>query len=239
MPKSLRLICPKARHHISNESPLSRVNTRRCGEDSLEHYILDFLNGQVIQYALMVNLIIYVSCIKQFWATASIKKVNDVVKLRALIDGKQVVVTEDVIRSDLYLDDADGVECLPNEEIFAELARMGYEKPPPKQTFYKAFFSAQWKFLIHTLVQCVSAKRITWNDFNNPSKFLMYPWFLQVVINNQVDDLTSHNTKYTSTALPQKAAKKEEEDEIPNAPTPPSPTNAPSPPLQDPIPTSP
>nr|GEV45823.1 ribonuclease H-like domain-containing protein [Tanacetum cinerariifolium] len=40
---------------------------------------------------------------------------------------KKVVVLEDVIRSDLHLDDADGVECLPNEEIFAELARMGYE----------------------------------------------------------------------------------------------------------------
>nr|GEU37540.1 copia protein [Tanacetum cinerariifolium] len=71
------------------------------------------------------------------------KKVNDVVKLQALIDGKKVVVTEDVIRQDLCLDDADGVECLHNEEIFAELARMGYEKPPPKLTFYKAFFSTQ------------------------------------------------------------------------------------------------
>nr|GEV64046.1 putative reverse transcriptase domain-containing protein [Tanacetum cinerariifolium] len=53
------------------------------------------------------------------------------VKLRALIDEKRVVVSEDVIRRDLRLDDADGVECLPNEEIFKELARMGYEKPPP------------------------------------------------------------------------------------------------------------
>nr|GEU56798.1 hypothetical protein [Tanacetum cinerariifolium] len=128
--------------------------------------IVDFLNAQVIQYALMVNPTIYVSCIKQFWATVSIKKVNDVVKLRVLINGKRVVVTEDVIRHDLRLDDTDGVECLPNEEIFTELTRMGYEKPPPKLTFYKAFFSAQWKFLIHTLVQCISAKRTAWNKFS-------------------------------------------------------------------------
>nr|GEU41706.1 putative ribonuclease H-like domain-containing protein [Tanacetum cinerariifolium] len=66
-----------------------------------------------------------------------------------------------------FLDDADGVECLPNEEIFAELPRMGYEKPPPKLTFYKAFFSAQWKFLIHTIVQCMSAKRTAWNEFSS------------------------------------------------------------------------
>nr|GEY25445.1 hypothetical protein [Tanacetum cinerariifolium] len=127
--------------------------------------IVDFLNTQDIQYALMVNPAIYVSCIKQFWATVSIKNVNDVVKLRALIDGKRVVVTEDVIRQDIRLDDADGVECLPNEEIFTKLARMGYEKSSPKLMFYKAFFSAQWKFLIHTLVQCVSAKRTVWNEF--------------------------------------------------------------------------
>nr|GFD17362.1 hypothetical protein [Tanacetum cinerariifolium] len=84
----------------------------------------------------MVNPTIYVSCIKKFWATTTVKKVNDVVQLRALIDGKKVVVSEGIIRRDLHLDDADGVECLPNEEIFKELARMGYEKPPPKLTFY-------------------------------------------------------------------------------------------------------
>nr|GEV05545.1 hypothetical protein [Tanacetum cinerariifolium] len=35
-----------------------------------------------------------------------------------------VVVTEEIIRRDLHLDDADGVECLPNEEIFLEIARV-------------------------------------------------------------------------------------------------------------------
>nr|GEW71738.1 hypothetical protein [Tanacetum cinerariifolium] len=57
-------------------------------------------------------------------ALAAIKKVNDVVKLRALVDGKWVVVTEDFIRQALHLGDADGVECSPNEEIFTELARI-------------------------------------------------------------------------------------------------------------------
>nr|GEW88341.1 putative ribonuclease H-like domain-containing protein [Tanacetum cinerariifolium] len=63
--------------------------------------IVDFLNAQVIHYALMVNPTIYVSCIKQFWATALIKKVNNVVKLQALIDRKKVIITEDIIRQDL------------------------------------------------------------------------------------------------------------------------------------------
>nr|GEX09376.1 hypothetical protein [Tanacetum cinerariifolium] len=67
----------------------------------------------------------------------------------------------------LRLDDAEGVDCLPNEEIFTGLARMGYEKPSTKLTFYKAFFSSQWKFLIHTILQSMSAKRTSWNEFSS------------------------------------------------------------------------
>nr|GFA92763.1 hypothetical protein [Tanacetum cinerariifolium] len=37
-----------------------------------------------------------------------------------------------------------------------------------------------------------------------PSKFFMYPRFLQVIINAQVEDLSSHNNQYTSHALTQK-----------------------------------
>nr|GFC05952.1 xylulose kinase-1 [Tanacetum cinerariifolium] len=104
--------------------------------------IIDFLNGSSIKYALTVNPNIYVSCIKQFSTTVAVKKVNDVIRLQALVDMKKAVVTKATIREALCLDDAEGVECLPNEEIYAELARMGYEKPSTKLTFYKAFFSS-------------------------------------------------------------------------------------------------
>nr|GEV45345.1 ribonuclease H-like domain-containing protein [Tanacetum cinerariifolium] len=65
------------------------------------------------------------------------------IKLQALVDKKKVVITKAELREVLRLDDAEGVDCLPNEEIFSELARMGYEKPSTKLTFYKAFFSSQ------------------------------------------------------------------------------------------------
>nr|GEV38455.1 hypothetical protein [Tanacetum cinerariifolium] len=89
-----------------------------------------------------------------------------VLRLQALVDKKKVVVTEATIQEALRLDDAEAVKCLPNEEIFTELARIGYEKPSTKLTFYKAFFSSQWKFLIHTILQCMSAKRTSWNEFS-------------------------------------------------------------------------
>nr|GEZ31408.1 hypothetical protein [Tanacetum cinerariifolium] len=169
--------------------------------------IVYFLNAHTIQYALVVNPTIYVSCIKQFWVTATIKKVNDVVQLCALIDGKKVVVSEAIIQRDLHLDDVDGVECLPNEEIFEELARMGYEKPHTKVTFYKACSMASVVICLATGRKFNFSKYIFDSMVRNvdiPSKFLMYPRFLQVVMDNQVDDMTYHNTRYTSPALTQK-----------------------------------
>nr|GEV54868.1 hypothetical protein [Tanacetum cinerariifolium] len=105
----------------------------------IQNQLLDY---GYIKYALTVNPNIYVSCIKQFWNTVAIKHVNDVTRLQALVDKKKVVVTEDAIRKVLRLDDVEGVDCLPNEEIFTEMARMSYEKPSIKLTFYKAFFSS-------------------------------------------------------------------------------------------------
>nr|GEY52976.1 ribonuclease H-like domain, reverse transcriptase, RNA-dependent DNA polymerase [Tanacetum cinerariifolium] len=51
--------------------------------------------------------------------------------------------------------------------FMTELSRIGYEKPSTKLTFYKAFFSPQWKFLIHTILQCMSTKRTSWNEFSS------------------------------------------------------------------------
>nr|GEU69417.1 ribonuclease H-like domain-containing protein [Tanacetum cinerariifolium] len=115
-----------------------------------EKPLLKDLDGEDVDvhtYRSMIASLIYLTSsrpdiIFAFWTTVTVKKVNDVTKLQALVGKKKVVVKEDTIRDALCLDDA---ECLLNEEIFAELARVGYEKPSTKLTFYKAFFSSQWK----------------------------------------------------------------------------------------------
>nr|GEW46226.1 hypothetical protein [Tanacetum cinerariifolium] len=161
--------------------------------------IIDFLNASAIQYALTVNPKICVSCIKQFLSSVSVKKMNDVTRLQALIDRKKVIITEDTVREALRLDDAESIDCLPNEEIFTELARMGYEKPSTKLTLYKAFFSAQWNLV---------------RNLDSSSKFYMYPRFLQLMIRAQVGDLSSHTIKYSSFALTQKQAAADVADEV-------------------------
>nr|GEU90129.1 hypothetical protein [Tanacetum cinerariifolium] len=208
------------------------------GEDVDVHIYRHFITA--VSYELMLFGLMKVAAVNLMLL---VKKVNDDVQLRALIDSKKVVVSEAIIRRDLHLDDANGVECLLNAEIFKELARMGYEKPPPKLTFYKAVF----------------------RNVDSPSKFLMYSRFLQVVLDHQVDDMTTHNTRYISPALTQKVfanmrrfikgfscvetplfdymlvqpqPQAEEGVEIHIAPAPPSTTSAPSPTdLQDPTPT--
>ncbi|GJR61710.1 uncharacterized mitochondrial protein-like protein [Tanacetum coccineum] len=86
--------------------------------------IIDFLNASYDQYALTVNPTIYTTCIEQLWASAKAKIVNGERQIQALVDKKKVIITETSIRSDLKLDDTEGIDCLPTASIFAELERI-------------------------------------------------------------------------------------------------------------------
>ncbi|GKB72519.1 hypothetical protein Tco_0933931, partial [Tanacetum coccineum] len=94
------------------------------------------------------------------------RQINNKKKIHATVDSKAVVVTEASIRSSLLLNDADGTTCLSNEAIFQNLALMGYEGELNKLTFQKALFSPQWKYLIHTILHCLSSKSTSWNEFS-------------------------------------------------------------------------
>nr|GEZ46568.1 hypothetical protein [Tanacetum cinerariifolium] len=129
--------------------------------------IIDFLSGSYINYALTVSPHIYISCIKQFWNTAVVKRMGDVTRLQALVDKTKIVISEDAIREILQLDDAEGV----------------------------------WKFLIHTILQSLSAKRTSWNEFSTAMASAV------ICLSKgqaQVVDLYSHTTRYISPALTQK-----------------------------------
>nr|GEX21435.1 copia protein [Tanacetum cinerariifolium] len=96
--------------HTYSDSPLLGVNIPRSDEDRLELMeLLVFLLPKVEKVGIGVNAVDL--------------QVNDVTRLQALVDKKKVVVTEATIRKALRLDDAEGVDYLPNEEIFANLAR--------------------------------------------------------------------------------------------------------------------
>ncbi|GJY64029.1 hypothetical protein Tco_0465489 [Tanacetum coccineum] len=132
------------------------------------HQIIDFLNASHIQYALTENATIYVSYIKQFWRTTTARtSANGEVELTATIDGQVKTITEASLRRHLKLEDNGGVTTLPNSEIFEQLALMGYVTDSDKLTFQKGHFSPQWKFLIHTILHCLSPKKTAWEQFSS------------------------------------------------------------------------
>ncbi|GJU95939.1 putative ribonuclease H-like domain-containing protein [Tanacetum coccineum] len=53
-----------------------------------------------------------------FWSTVKAKTINEEVQLHALVDGKKIIIIESTVRRDLQLEDAKGVDCLPNSTIF-------------------------------------------------------------------------------------------------------------------------
>nr|GFB28312.1 ribonuclease H-like domain, reverse transcriptase, RNA-dependent DNA polymerase [Tanacetum cinerariifolium] len=95
------------------------------------------------------------------------KTINREAQIHAKVDGKKVIIFEASIRRDLQFEDEGEVDCLSNEVIFKQLTLIGYEKLTQKLTFYKAFFSPQWKFIIHTILQCLSVKSTAWNEFSS------------------------------------------------------------------------
>ncbi|GKC90954.1 putative ribonuclease H-like domain-containing protein [Tanacetum coccineum] len=58
------------------------------------------------------------------WSAVKAKTINGEVQLHALVDGKKIIVIELTVRRDLQLEDAEGIDSLPNSTIFEELTRM-------------------------------------------------------------------------------------------------------------------
>ncbi|GJZ82639.1 hypothetical protein Tco_0647812 [Tanacetum coccineum] len=108
------------------------------------HQVIDFLNQSHICYALT-------------------KKPD----ITATIDGHSKTIIEASLRRHLKLDDHDSISSIPNSEIFEQLALMGYHTDSDKLTFQKGAFSPQWRFLIHTILHCLSSKKTDREQFSS------------------------------------------------------------------------
>ncbi|GJQ94993.1 putative ribonuclease H-like domain-containing protein [Tanacetum coccineum] len=107
------------------------------------------------------------------------KGINKNVQIQALIDRKKIIVNKASIRHDLKLDDAE------------------------------AFFSPQWKFLIHTILQCISAKAIVWNEFTMASAIIYLANnqkfnFSKYIFNSMLGDMSKHKKTFVNPSLTKK-----------------------------------
>jgi hypothetical protein len=92
--------------------------------------------------------------------------------LRATVDGVTIDVTESSLRRILQLDNLNGIITLPNSDIHKHLSTMGYDTSDKKVTFRKGCFSPHLRFLIHTLLHCLSPKKTSYEQF---SSTMAYP----------------------------------------------------------------
>ncbi|GKB72302.1 hypothetical protein Tco_0933714 [Tanacetum coccineum] len=129
--------------------------------------IVDFLRGSNLRYALTSNPTIYDSLVKQFWQTATANTIADgTLEIHATIDTTGYTITEASIRDKLQLADASGITMLPNDEIFEGMGQMGYPTDGTF-TFWKSFFTPQWRYLVHHLLHCISSKSGGWDQFGS------------------------------------------------------------------------
>ncbi|GJV42338.1 putative ribonuclease H-like domain-containing protein [Tanacetum coccineum] len=79
---------------------------------------------QCKKQTVVANSITEVEYIAASNCRGQVKTINGKQQLQALMDGKKIIVTEASVRHDLQLNDEEGMDCLPNANIFEELTRM-------------------------------------------------------------------------------------------------------------------
>ncbi|GJU58192.1 hypothetical protein Tco_1235958 [Tanacetum coccineum] len=181
--------------------------------------IVDFLRGSNLTKASTANPTIYDSLVKQFWQSAIANtKADGSLEINATIDTIRYTISEASIRDSLQLDDATGITMLPNDDLFEGMGQIGYPTDGTF-TFWKSFFTPQWRYLVHHLLHCISSKSGGWDQFGSniataliclstgrvynfsklifdgmvanlksKKKFLMYPRFLQMILNIQTEN---------------------------------------------------
>ncbi|GJW59649.1 hypothetical protein Tco_0108984 [Tanacetum coccineum] len=138
----------------------------------------------------------------------------------ATIDRTPYTITESLVRSQLQLDDEGGVEDLPIADIYLGMDNLGYptegkltfhkNKFSPQWRFlvytilhYLSSKSGSWdqfgSQVAIALICLTEGRRYNWssyifkgmvNNINNPKKFLMFPRFLQMIL-----EIEPRNTK--------------------------------------------
>ncbi|GJT84401.1 putative ribonuclease H-like domain-containing protein [Tanacetum coccineum] len=214
--------------YIDNESticivknPMFHSKTKHI--EIRHHFIRDTYEKKIIQVLKIHtddNVADLLTKAFDFWNSAVSQTVNNISQIKATISGQTVLISEPSIRRDLLFNDDNGIDCLTVADIYENLPLMGYEGDLTTLTFQKTLFSPQWKYLIHTIIHCLSSKSTSWDQFPTnvastviclatdrtfnfskmifdgmnrnleaKKKFLMYPRFVQVFLNNQLQNI--------------------------------------------------
>ncbi|GJU90596.1 hypothetical protein Tco_1303019 [Tanacetum coccineum] len=137
-------------------------------------------------------------------ATVKMKTIIGEVQLQALVDGKKIIINATTLRRDLQLEDAEGIDCLPNADIFEQLTLIG-----SKTTAWNEFSST----MASAIICLATNQKFNFSKYifesmvknlDNAGKFLMYPRFVQVFLDNQLEGMATHNMTYIAPSYTKK-----------------------------------
>nr|GEU31529.1 putative ribonuclease H-like domain-containing protein [Tanacetum cinerariifolium] len=140
-PDIMFVVCACARHQVTPKEFLEK------SEHNVDfHPMVDFVEASPLR----------------------IETTEEGTKILATVDSILRTVTESSLRRNLKLQDEEGISSLPDTKLFKNLTLMGYNiSQNQKFTFQKGQFSHLWKYLIHTIMQCLSPKSTGFNEFSS------------------------------------------------------------------------
>ncbi|KAF5811715.1 putative Longin domain-containing protein [Helianthus annuus] len=130
-----------------------------------EHYeefnsLIVGLNSCRITHALKANPVICIDMIKDFWLTAKVNRsgAEGSGSIDAKIQGKDIVISEAVVREVLKFDDQPHhPTTFGMVKVMKALRKMSYEGDYP--TVLKKLFPPYWRLLVHVLLFCLSENK--------------------------------------------------------------------------------
>ncbi|MFS7995871.1 hypothetical protein Hanom_Chr12g01123151 [Helianthus anomalus] len=128
--------------------------------------ILDMLNASKYKTLLTVDAPIYLQTQREFWKNCILEKQGeDIIAINSTLQKKAVRITPQSISEVFQLNDLQGKDSFPKNELNIDFIERGYADTMMKRdTLEKGFFPSTTRFLFHTLLMCVSNKTTSFNE---------------------------------------------------------------------------
>ncbi|XP_035843881.1 uncharacterized protein LOC118490381 [Helianthus annuus] len=203
-------------------SAIDEVSTKGTEAEKMA----ECLRKSRIAKALSDTTIVYESHVRRFWDTARFEEKDN--KIHAVVKKKdennkdidvEVVFGVEDIRRVLDLQDSDNDPTIMSERLAKGLwCRLGFSSHINGKMF-KRSFSKQYRYLMHCLVHSLSHRKGAYDEVSDyimnivvknclagKDKYIMYPRFIMMILDDKVKDLPKNNDDIMAMAEVNKTA---------------------------------
>nr|GEY29070.1 hypothetical protein [Tanacetum cinerariifolium] len=120
------------------------------------------------------------------WTTTKAKNINGEAQIHANVDGKKVIISEASIRRDLRFEDEGEIDYFSNEVIFEQHTLMSSTMASAIICLVRNQKFNFSKYILECMVK----------HLDSGNTFLMYPRFVQVFLNNQLERMNNDTRTY-------------------------------------------